>query len=54
MGKIAVALTVVIAVLMFALAEGPQSAQPPLAMAIFALFVMLGALVHLYGPPSAD
>ncbi|GGK48082.1 hypothetical protein SAMN04490189_0040 [Pseudomonas koreensis] len=54
MGKIAVALTVVIGVLVYALVEGPQSAQPPLFMAILTSTVALGALVHIYGPQSTD
>lgn len=54
MGKIAVALTLVIAVLVYALAEGPQAAQPPLFMAILACTTALGALIHIYGPPSTD
>lgn len=54
MGKIAVALTVLIAFLMYALVEGPQAAQLPLFMAILASTVALGALVHIYGPPSHD
>ncbi|MCU1760790.1 hypothetical protein NTD84_13815 [Pseudomonas sp. 14P_8.1_Bac3] len=54
MGKIAVALTVVIGVLVYALVEGPQAAQPPLFMAILTSTVALGALVHIYGAQSTD
>jgi len=54
MGEIAVTLTVVIGVLVYALVEGPQAAQPPLFMAILASAVALGALVHIYGPQSTN
>jgi hypothetical protein len=54
MGKVAAALTVLIGVLSFGLAEGPQAAQTPLFMAITASTMALAALIHIYGPPLAD